>query len=438
MKKQTYTQKRKRLKGLVKRLNFLLKQRNEETESRIENLVLKIRQLINELSHLFSRRALKRVLGTAALLIGFGLSNQAIAQSFAPPQVNPFGLDTIKGYISAPAFADLDGDGDLDLLVGESYSANDYNTAMQYFENTGSATNPQFGAPIANPFGLDSVYLLAMPAFADLDNDGDIDLLVGEYYGAMKYFENTGSQTDPQFAAPVVNPFGLDSTYYAFPAFADLDGDGDIDLLVGELYGSMKYFENTGSASSPQFAAPQTNPFGLDSTLNAFPAFSDLDGDGDFDLLVGEYYGAMQYFENTGSSTAPQFASPQENPFGLVSTYVFALPAFADLDGDGDIDLLVGEYYGAMQYYENTVVTGISKIDQLDLDIYPNPVKDVLTIDVADPLDRIEVSDITGKTIRVFENPTNQVLLSDLKPGMYLLKITSTDGSFAVKKIQKL
>jgi len=436
MKKQFYSQKRKQLKGLIKRLNFLLKHKNEKTESIIKKLVLRIRRIIGELGHLFSRRELKRVLGAAAILIGLGFANRANAQSFAPPQLNPFGLDSV-GNISFPTFSDIDGDGDLDLFVGDNpYSGL---SSLQYFENTGSETNPQFAAPVANPFGLVSTNY-SFPTFADLDGDGDADLLVGEFLGTMQYFENTGSATNPQFAAPQVNPFGLVSTtLFATPAFADLDGDGDIDLLSGEYIGSMQYFENTGSATNPQFAAPQENPFGLVSTDDSsFPAFSDLDGDGDIDLLVGEYYGNMKYFENTGSATNPQFAAPQTNPFGLVATYQNALPTFADLDNDGDIDLLAGEYYGALKYFENTIVDGIAEIEQLNLALYPNPVRDILNLEVEEQIGRIEIMDVTGKQINTLENPGKQVSLSDLQPGIYMLKITSVDGNYTVKKIHKL
>ena len=91
----------------------------------------------------------------------------------------------------------------------------------------------------------------------------------------------------------------------------------------------MQYFENTGSASNPQFAEAQTNPFGLLSNdLLAFPAFANLDGDGDIDLMVGGYYGTLKYFENTGSVSNPQFAEALSNPFGLVADSTFAFPSF--------------------------------------------------------------------------------------------------------------
>ncbi|MBM3264708.1 MAG: VCBS repeat-containing protein, partial [candidate division Zixibacteria bacterium] len=90
--------------------------------------------------------------------------------------------------------------------------------------------------------------------------------------------------------------------YSSAPAFVDLDKDGDLDLLSGEYYGNFHYFENTGSSSAPAFSATQTNPFGLvDVGYSSAPAFGDLDNDGDLDLLSGEYYGNFRYFENNSS-----------------------------------------------------------------------------------------------------------------------------------------
>ena len=89
------------------------------------------------------------------------------------------------------------------------------------------------------------------------------------------------------------------------PATADLDGDGDLDALIGERFGSTLYFENTGSATSPAFAAPVTNPFGLSAVgSNSTPATADLDGDGDLDAFIGEDYGETFFFENIAVTTS--------------------------------------------------------------------------------------------------------------------------------------
>jgi hypothetical protein len=282
--------------------------------------------------------------------------------TFNAPVQNPFGLTNVS-YIAAPAFTDLDGDGDIDLLVGEYYGN------LQYFQNTGTANAPSFTAPVQNPFGLTAPVpsYYSFPAFADLDGDGDMDLMIGGvYYTDFQYYQNTGTANAPAFAAPVQNPFGLTGALYYVNIFAiaDFDGDGDMDILSGEYYGNFQYFQNTGTANAPSFTAPVQNPFGLTAPVLSYfvmPAIADLDEDGDLDILAGEgvyfapgYVANFNYYKNTGTANAPAFAAPEYEPFNLTSTLYISLPTFADLDGDGDMDLLVGEYYGNFQYYENT------------------------------------------------------------------------------------
>lgn len=267
---------------------------------------------------------------------------------FLSPLTNPLGLTNVGGF-AAPSFADLDLDGDLDAMVGNS------DGKLLYYENTGNATNPCFECPEINPFGLTCVGGYVTPTLADLDSDGDLDLVVGNYDGDTVYYENVGNAIVPSFAEPVINPFGLSNIGYGSnPSFADLDGDGDLDVIVGNGDGNIYYFENIGNAIEPVFAFSVENAFGLINVCGlATPTFADLDGDGDLDAIIGNVDGNTYYFENIGNAIEPIFTFPVENAFGLTNVGFFAKPAFADLNSDGDLDAIIGNFDGDLIYFEN-------------------------------------------------------------------------------------
>ncbi len=272
----------------------------------------------------------------------------ASAPEFEDAGDNPFGLADVGGYAS-PTFADLDADGDLDAFIGNK------NGNTLYFENTGTAKAPAFTDRGTNPFGLAGVGNYASPTFADLDGDGDLDAFIGEPYGNTRYFENTGTASAPAFTGQGTNPFGLaDVGYAASPTFADLDGDGDLDAFISEYFGNTRYFENTGTAKAPTFTDRGTNPFGL-ADVGGFvsASFADLDGDGDLDAFIGESYGNTRYFENTGTAKAPAFTDRGSNPFGLADVGKYASPTFADLDADGDLDAFIGNADGNIRVFLN-------------------------------------------------------------------------------------
>ncbi len=272
--------------------------------------------------------------------------------SFAAPVNSPFGLSD-EGDFSAPHFADIDADGDLDAFVANF----DGNT--RFFQNTGTATAASFAAPVTNAFSLGMEPFRALSVLADLDGDGDLDAFIGEDAGNIVYFRNIGTATAASFTAAVTNAFGLSNVGpIAKPSFADLDGDGDLDALVGTGRGDTLYFQNTGTATAASFTAAVTNAFGLvDVGFSASPAFADLDGDGDLDALVGNYDGNTLYFQNIGSATAASFAAQVTNAFGLGKGTLYSTPSFADIDDDGDLDLFMGQSDGNTLYFENTSPT---------------------------------------------------------------------------------
>ncbi|QLE45103.1 hypothetical protein FD723_32675 (plasmid) [Nostoc sp. C052] len=274
---------------------------------------------------------------------------------------NPFNSINVI-FHSAPTLADIDGDGDNDLIVGAA------DGTLNYYKNTGTATNPVYTEQngTANPFNSINVIFYSAPTLADIDGDGDLDVVVGEFNGTLKYYKNTGTATTPVYVEQTgtANPFNSISVgSRSAPTFADIDGDGDLDVVVGESNGTLKYYKNTGTAATPVYVeqTDTANPFNdinvgnINVIFYSAPTFADIDGDGDLDVIVGESNGTLKYYKNTGTATTPVYVEQTgtANPFNDINVGSYSAPTFADIDGDGDLDLIVGESSGTLKYFYN-------------------------------------------------------------------------------------
>lgn len=285
-------------------------------------------------------------------------------------------------YAAAPTFADIDADGDMDMFIGYAYPGEEiYYGRVIFYENIGNSVSPDYEVRPGEANPLDDVLTpvyTAAPAFADLDADGDLDAFVGQTYpiDGLSYYENIGNSISPSFTQRTGgdNPFGdVFFGYLTRPAFADIDADGDLDALVGQYldgesgyYGVVTFYENIGNSVSPVFESGEpadVNILGVEDLdeVNS-TAFVDIDGDGDLDALLGqsafmdEPSGSIRYFENIGNPVAYDFTerTGAANPFSGISVNGLDSPAFADFDADGDMDLVVGDVYGTVRVYENT------------------------------------------------------------------------------------
>ena len=446
MSKTTLGLHRKNLKQLSAQLRRSLAASSNEITEEAQSIMRRIRLVLERIRGLISRRELSRILGAAAVFFGLGFGTSLSAQNFNAPVADPFGV-VKNNYVNIPTTVDIDGDGDLDLIIG-GMNLYGYSTSpiIEFHENTGTNLVPQFAAPVQDTFGIDVTPLasyVVVPTFGDLDGDGDFDMIGGGSPYGLFYFENVGTAQAPSFAAPVANPFGLDDSivYYSSPILLDLDDDGDLDILSGEYDGQLVYLENTGTATAPAFAPKQYNPFGLQASYYAFPSAGDVDWDGDLDIIVGDYYGDMHYFENTGTKTAPQFAAPVSNPSGIVSAGYISFPVLADFDGDTDPDLLVGEgvyWYGvSMNYYEN-LATGLSEAEfEAGLEVFPTLVEDAVELKSETPLDHIKLINTDGKLLREWSGEHTQLFMEDLSPGTYILELRAKAGWSTSRSIVK-
>jgi hypothetical protein len=432
MRHTPYSRKLRQLDLRIQEWNRLVK--IGASNNALQALARKIRALIHRLQGVFSNKSLNARLAT--LMISGVFASHTTAQNFAPPVENPFGfIVDSTNYVGGICTADLDDDGDLDMLYGGFFGT------IDYLENTGTPQAPQFSAAQTNPFGLTSTYYYAFITAADLDDDGDLDILAGEYNGNHIYYQNIGTATAPLFSIPVANLFGLgQGSYISMPEFTDLDNDGDYDVISGEA-GGLIYFENLGSPSVPGFAPAVSNPFSLVPNPVYFsqPTLGDLDNDGDLDMLIGETGGNFRYIQNLANANAPLFDGGQLNPFGIVGgVATVVLPEFVDIDSDGDLDILASSDEGKLWFYENLAFNLDLEEQSELLQITPNPFAAEITFTSDAQLDLVEVLDLTGKVVYSKEQPEGTLNLEQLKRGIYIIQVVDVNGHINRQKIEKL
>lgn len=232
--------------------------------------------------------------------------------------------------------------------------------------------------------------------YVDYDGDGALDLVVGiedwSYYGWddawsgdgkwqngplhgwVYVFRNEGTTAKAKYAEPFfveaegkrVDTFGCPS-----PNFADFDGDGDLDLLCGEFLDGFTYFENVGMRKTPRYAGGKrlNNAAGQRLAMDLemiVPVAFDWDRDGDFDLIVGDEDGRVALVENTGKlapDRTPVFETPRyfQQEAETLKCGALATPVGFDWDGDGDVDIVSGNTAGYIEFFENLSGPGVAE-----------------------------------------------------------------------------
>ncbi|MCF8388183.1 MAG: VCBS repeat-containing protein, partial [Bacteroidales bacterium] len=209
-------------------------------------------------------------------------------------------------------------------------------------------------------------FSFANPCFADIDKDGDADCFVGKQDGTISYFENTGSVTSPhwQFITAQYNDIAFSYMKYGNVTFTDIDDDGDLDMFYGGGRSSnnsgIHFYRNDGNAFQPdwvlvsdQYMNINTNPTAVYNYCKS--TFADLDNDGDQDLLFGNYNKDI-YYENTGNAQSANFvlADLDYFNFGPLGYWNYHNPALTDIDQDGDFDCFIGTTNSHFLFFENT------------------------------------------------------------------------------------
>ncbi len=249
------------------------------------------------------------------------------------------------GAETVPALGDLDGDGDLDLLVGTKLDpiAGD-SGRLTTFMNDGTATAPRFrqgdSVPMAGAHNL-------APALGDLDGDGDLDMLLGTWNHDVLWYRNDGTPKAPRWVPDPDRTIVPPRASNVVPTLVDIDTDGDLDLFLGAANGVVLFYRNTGSPKQPVFSLVTERLDNVKAGRRSVPAFLDINGDGLLDLLVGQEANPVLAYLNIGTRTEPAFSL--HTGFALELSHMASL-RLADLDGDGRIDVLAGTVSGGLVF----------------------------------------------------------------------------------------
>lgn len=366
---------------------------------------------------------------------------------------------------SHPAFFDHNGDGLLDLVIGnEGYEVrvDEFSSYLKptlaLYENVGTTHEPAFKLVSRDYMEIGTQLFTTQfdptvesakayhPTFGDLDNDGDKDMLIGDDMGYIHYFDNqptadgTAKFVKKVERMPDNTGSALDVKQLATPQLVDVNEDGLLDMIAGNHDGRVYYYQNIGTLESPIFRL-ENNQWGAvqmripikGNKGHAVPNLFKLE-DGRFRLLVSNDIGDLFLFEDIEDNI-------DGGPFTIVSEQLIpslevleGSPTTADVDNDGRLDLLMGGLRGGVLWYETETVVGIE--DNLSaknkVSFYPNPAQNMLYFDFKNasissfnvPVE-VRIYNTLGQLVltSMVEREQNEVSIEGLNSGLYFVEL---------------
>lgn len=359
-----------------------------------------------------------------------------------------------------PTFVDYNADGLLDLVVGNNYvfqTSGAHQASLFLFENIGTTTAPKFNLVDEDYLSMSrfsSNTVNFAPTFGDLDGDGDLDALVGEDQGRLFYAENKAGAGKPlvfgdwQYGYQNID-VGISST----PFIADVNRDGLPDLLIGERNGNINYFQNIGTKDNAQFnasqtTAPNTERFGyVDARVPGYVAGYSapvlVDVQGKYYLLTGTDVGEIELYGDVETNIYDTLTTETEH-FGNINVGAQTRIALADLDQDGLLEMVVGNERGGLSAFKTNLpssgtVPTTEPIENVDIQIMPNPATTTVQIVVNDYNNSpksLQLFNLAGQLIlqKSWKNASLDLDISYLQPGIYIAKI-ELRGRVETKKL---
>jgi len=355
-----------------------------------------------------------------------------------------------------PVLADMDNDGDYDLLLGNSGEFEpsgtplvdgNYRASLKLYENTGNNSNPVFieiNDDLAELKALNLKHIA--PATADLDGDNRPDLIFGMLNGTLRFFRNGDGLQFTEITGVVD---GIDVADNATPFLFDFNNDGKQDIICGNKQGHFYIFLNSGTLAAPAFNAVADYPqLGGADTIEETESNFGYSAPAIYRqqdttwLLSGSERGTLMAWKlNISDLNAP--LTIHDSSIAFIDPGEFSSIIIKDLDNDGFPEMINGNRRGGITFYKGQLPTNLDELIYSDaLEIYPNPAFDHFRIRGWNKNKRgdVLIADLSGRIVfkKSFTNEPDAIDIHALSQGIYFIRIENKNGVVKMARLVKL